>query len=121
MSAQFIGSSLSCAASLTAAPDPEIKSKIQRPLRCSTFSFPAEAVRSLTRIITLRINFVQSPTKGITKFYKAAKKLLEKSKLVTFSAELRAVPQRINPLFVTFEVTVPKVCLKNETKNKVKN
>lgn len=40
---------------------------------------------------------------------------------MTFNAELIAAPQRINPLFVTLEATVPKVYLKNETKNKVKN
>lgn len=40
---------------------------------------------------------------------------------MTFNAEFVAVPQRINPLFVTLEVTVPKAYLKNETKNKVKN
>lgn len=39
---------------------------------------------------------------------------------MTFDAELTALPQRIDPLFVTLEVTAPTVCLKNETKNKVK-
>lgn len=34
---------------------------------------------------------------------------------MTFSAELIAVPQRINPLFVTVEVTLLQICLNSET------
>lgn len=55
-----------CSSSSAAPP------KIQCPLSCSTFSFPAEVVSSLMWVITLRINFIHSPAKGITKFYKAA-------------------------------------------------
>ena len=38
----------------------------------STFSFAAEVVNYLIWIIILRINFIQSPIKGVTKFYKSS-------------------------------------------------
>lgn len=39
---------------------------------------------------------------------------------MTFNAELIAAPQRINPLFVTVEVTLLKVYLNSEAKTKKK-
>lgn len=40
---------------------------------------------------------------------------------MTFNAELIVVPQRINLLFVTVQVTLLKVYLNNETKSRNEN